>query len=124
MSKAEPLTKLCAGKWGCGEERWIEEFRVLSTGNRASYCHDCEAEYNRFRKGSPSRYDELLSYGVRGPVGDDGERFEDLGFLDQLSPASRCLAVRLINGVPVWAIARDRPAWRALRYEVMEKVAA
>jgi hypothetical protein len=46
----EPLTKLCAGAHGCGEERWIEEFRVLSTGSRATYCEDCERRFDRKRK--------------------------------------------------------------------------
>jgi hypothetical protein len=43
-------TRLCDGKNGCGELRWIEEFRVLSHGSRASMCRDCERQYDHARR--------------------------------------------------------------------------
>lgn len=46
----EPLTRICGGAaGGCHEERWIEEFRILSSGCRCTYCMDCEAEQSRAR---------------------------------------------------------------------------
>jgi hypothetical protein len=51
-------TRICSGKYGCGELRWLNEFRVLASGYRATYCHDCELEFDRFRKGFPSRFDQ------------------------------------------------------------------
>lgn len=43
-------SKLCAGINGCGELRWIEEFRVLSSGYRAAYCGDCERRFDCWRR--------------------------------------------------------------------------
>lgn len=46
----EPLIRVCGGeRGGCHEERWIEEFRILTNGYRCVYCLDCEAEYSRER---------------------------------------------------------------------------
>lgn len=53
--EGEPLTKLCAGAHGCGEERWIEEFRILANGSRSAYCVDCERRYDRRRKRNPAK---------------------------------------------------------------------
>lgn len=58
MISADGITKVCDGRWGCGELRWIEEFRVHTAGGgRATYCRDCEREFDRFRKGHDSHFD-------------------------------------------------------------------
>lgn len=53
MLSEKKLTHLCPR---CNEERWIEEFRVCvpKTGARYAYCHDCEAEYDKERRGPPA----------------------------------------------------------------------
>lgn len=65
----EPLTKICGGRWGCGELRWIEEFRVHTTGGRATYCGDCERQFNRFRGGWDSVYDPFEIPAGLNPLG-------------------------------------------------------
>jgi hypothetical protein len=70
--EAEPLTKICAR---CRTETWIELFRILSQGQRASMCEDCERAYDRERKGgvSPSAHgasrSATLSQNVRTGLG-------------------------------------------------------
>ena len=37
----------------CGEERWIAEFRILSSGLRSAYDQDCDYAYGSARKRKP-----------------------------------------------------------------------
>lgn len=62
MSEASlaDLTKRCTV---CGEDVWIELFRKLSHGHRASMCRDCENAYDRQRRAAsptPSATDQQI----------------------------------------------------------------
>lgn len=69
-------SKRCAGRWGCGEYRWIEEFRLLSSGQRAAYCADCERRFDCWRR--HGRHPDLIEIpsgllpgGVASPSAED-----------------------------------------------------
>jgi len=70
LEAAKSSCKVCSGKYGCGDLLPIECFRRHSTtGGRSTYCRDCEAEFDRFRKGFPSRHDPIeIPWGLVLPV--------------------------------------------------------
>lgn len=103
--------KLCGGAHGCGEERWIEEFRLLSSGSRAAYCRDCERRFDKWRKG---RSGEEIPAGLRPDERSGPELIDELlagaGVPDGL-------ALVFSGDVTIKSLPHDQPGGLAARLD-------